>query len=208
MKSKTVGLVVGVPIKESLRITWFWHMFNQFPKKWKNIFFSGTRSSAVHSQHQEPVPTRVHRGEGVQPLLRERSVQRGSQQVRQLNFVNCANGSFKNDVTQIWNFFDPLTLSCTYASNPCLWDRLTLFSWRHLWMIPFPLRNYTINLINLKMVQEFSIWLKLESTRGPFAVDSFGRKMVVSVDWKPIRKKRSEFLWLTKVSDVNSLVGS
>ena len=39
MKSKTVGLVVGVPIKESLRITWFWHMFNQFPKKWKNIFF-------------------------------------------------------------------------------------------------------------------------------------------------------------------------
>ena len=101
MKSKTVGLVLGVlhqRIPENhLTLTYV----QSISKKLKKYFFSGTRSSAVHSQHQEPVPTRVHRGEGVQPLLRERSVQRGSQQVRQLNFVNCANGSFKNDVTQI-----------------------------------------------------------------------------------------------------------
>ena len=42
---------------------------------------SGTRGSSVHPQHQEPVPARLHRHQGLQSLLRGHSVQRRRQPV-------------------------------------------------------------------------------------------------------------------------------
>jgi hypothetical protein len=69
-----------------------------------NVLISlGTRSSSIHSEHQEPIPARFHRRSGSQPLHRKRAVQRRCQSVRSHFITTFAY--FKNNLNVNFNMF-------------------------------------------------------------------------------------------------------